>query len=83
MHARDSVLKLSDLEIGESAEIVKVGAVGQIKKRLLEMGIVKGSRVKVERLAPLGDPIEVFIMGYHMSLRRSEAEQIEVKQIDE
>jgi Fe2+ transport system protein FeoA len=72
-------MRLSDLPIGASAEIVKVGAVGEIKKRLLEMGVVPGAKVEVERLAPLGDPVEIMIMGYHLSLRRSEAAEIEVK----
>ena len=71
--------RLSELPIGARAEIVKVGAVGEIKKRLLEMGVVPGARVEVERLAPLGDPVEVFIMGYHLSLRQSEASEIVVK----
>jgi ferrous iron transport protein A len=72
-------IKLSELQVGESAEIVHVGSIGEIKKRLLEMGVVKGSRVKVERLAPLGDPMEVRVMGYLLSLRHSEAEGIEVR----
>lgn len=72
-------IKLSELPIGKSAEIVKIGAIGQIKKRLLEMGMVPGARVKVERLAPLGDPVELLIMGYHLSLRLSEARLILVR----
>ena len=71
--------RLSELEVGQAAEIVKVGAVGEIKRRLMEMGVVAGARVKVERLAPLGDPVEIEIMGYHLSLRQSEAAEIEVK----
>jgi Fe2+ transport system protein FeoA len=74
-----SGLRLSELAVGDCAEIVRVGAVGEIKKRLLEMGVVPGARLKVERLAPLGDPLEVFIMGYHLSLRMSEAREITVK----
>lgn len=73
------VFKLSELPVGEKAEITRVGAVGEIKKRLLEMGVVKGARVEVERVAPLGDPMEVRIMGYHLSLRNEEAQEIEVK----
>lgn len=75
----DEVFKLSELPVGEKGEITRVGAVGEIKKRLLEMGVVKGARVSVERVAPLGDPIEVEIMGYHLSLRNEEAQEIEVK----
>ncbi|MFO8057980.1 MAG: FeoA family protein [bacterium] len=73
------VFKLSELPVGEKAEITRIGAVGEIKKRLLEMGVVKGARVEVERVAPLGDPIEVRIMGYHLSLRNEEAQEIEVE----
>ena len=77
------IVKLSELLIGQAGEIVKVGAVGEIKKRLLEMGVVPGARVEVERVAPLGDPIEVMIMGYHLSLRESEAAEISVKKAAE
>ena len=77
------IVKLSELLIGEAGEIVKVGAVGEIKKRLLEMGVVPGARVEVERVAPLGDPIEVMLMGYHLSLRESEAAEISVKKVAE
>ncbi len=71
--------RLSELEVGQTAEIVKIGAVGEIKRRLMEMGLVAGVKVEVERLAPLGDPVEVKVMGYHLSLRKSEAAEIEVK----
>lgn len=74
-------MKLSELDIGDKAEIVKVGAVGDIKRRLVEMGVVPGARLKVERLAPLGDPVEVVLMGYHLSLRLSEASEIDVKRL--
>jgi len=75
----DHVSRLSELEVGQTAKIVKVGAVGEIKRRLMEMGLVAGAKVEVERLAPLGDPVEVKVMGYHLSLRKSEAAEIEVK----
>jgi len=77
----ENTVKLSELKTGESAEILKVGAVGEIKRRLLEMGVVAGSKVKVERLAPLGDPIEVLIKGYHLSLRKTEADEISVARL--
>lgn len=69
---------LSDLQVGDLAEIKRVGAVGAIKRRFLEMGVTPGARLKVERLAPLGDPIEIVLLGYHLSLRMSEAAEIEV-----
>jgi len=77
----NEISKLSELAVGEKGEITRIGAIGEIKKRLLEMGVVKGARVEVERVAPLGDPIEVAIMGYHLSLRNQEAEEIEVKRL--
>ena len=75
-------LTLAELERGVPAEIVKIGAKGEIKHRLLEMGVVRGSRVVVERVAPLGDPIEVRIMGYRLSLRHTEAVTITVRKPD-
>ena len=75
----ENIVKLSDLQVGEAGEIVKVGAAGEIKKRLLEMGVIKGARVEVERFAPLGDPIDVIVRGYQLSLRLREAECVEVE----
>lgn len=77
----EDALKLSELSIGDKAEILKVGAVGEIKKRLMEMGVVSGARIEVVRVAPLGDPVEVIIMGYHLSLRQCEAGEIGVKRL--
>ena len=71
-------MKLSDLKTGEVAVVVKVSGHGSFRKRITEMGFVKGSRVKVILNAPLRDPIEYEIIGYKISLRREEAEKIEV-----
>jgi ferrous iron transport protein A len=68
---------LSDLGPGESG--VVVGWAGGVPSpRLLEMGILEGTEIEVIRLAPLGDPIEIGLRGYHLSIRKSEAEQIEI-----
>lgn len=72
-------IPLSELGVGEKAEILRVGGRGEIKKRLLEMGVVRGTTVEVERVAPLGDPIEIRLLGYHLSLRQSEAREIRVR----
>ncbi len=64
---------LSDLRPGQEASVAKVVAKGAIRQRLLEMGFIKGARLKVEKLAPLGDPMELVIKGYHLSLRREES----------
>lgn len=74
-------IRLSELPVGEQAEIVKVAARGEIRKRLIEMGVVRGTRVEMKRVAPLGDPVEIKLLGYHLSLRQSEAEAIEVQRI--
>ena len=70
---------LHELKPGEKGKIVKVGGGRGIQRRLLDMGLVSGSDVEVERVAPLGDPIEIKIKGYHLSLRKEEASNIEVE----
>jgi Fe2+ transport system protein FeoA len=65
-------VRLDQLQVGDCARIVRVTAAGAIRRRLLEMGFVRGERLKVEKLAPLGDPMELVIKGYHLSLRREE-----------
>ncbi len=63
---------LSSLEPGQTGTVWQVQATGPIRRRLLEMGFIRGSMVRVEKLAPLGDPMEIVIKGYHLSLRREE-----------
>ncbi len=70
---------LSELKPKERGRVVKVGGGGGIHRRLLDMGLVSGSDVEVERVAPLGDPIEIRIKGYHLSLRKEEAINIQVE----
>ncbi len=74
-----SQLRLSELKIGEVGKVVKVEAHSSLRRRLLDMGLVSGAEVKIERVAPLGDPIEILVKGYHLSLRKDEAETIWVK----
>ena len=71
-------MKLSDIEVGGRAVIVKVAGHGGFRRRIVEMGFIKGKMVEVLNRAPLGDPIEYSVMGYNVSLRLSEAEKIEV-----
>jgi len=71
--------KLSELNPGQEGRVVKISGEGFIYRRILDMGIVKNSRIAVERVAPLGGPIEVKIKGYHLSLRKEEAENIFVE----
>ena len=76
-------MRLSELKTGESATIVKVMGHGGFRRRIMEMGFVRGQRVEVILNAPLKDPIEYKIMGYDISLRRSEADMVVVLTDDE
>jgi DtxR family transcriptional regulator, Mn-dependent transcriptional regulator len=69
---------LDDMKKGQSGRILKVSGKGEVHKRILDMGVVKGSKITVERIAPFGDPIEFRIKGYILSLRKEEAKNIEV-----
>ena len=74
-----AVKPLSDLKLGQRGVISKVRGSGQIHRRILDMGVVPQAEVEVERVAPLGDPIEVKIKGYHLSLRKEEAANVYVE----
>ena len=70
---QDQGVPLSSLHPGQEGEVVGLRAQGPIRQRLLEMGFIRGAHLKVEKLAPLGDPMELIIKGYHLSLRREES----------
>ena len=70
---------LSNLKPGQRGRILRITGPGSLKMRLMEMGVVPGTTVEVKRVAPLGDPVEVEVKGYRMSLRREEAAIIEVE----
>lgn len=72
-------MTLRDLKPGESGTIVSIGEKGPMKRRIMDMGITPGTSVKVIKVAPLGDPIEVNIRGYELSLRKDEAQRIIVE----
>jgi ferrous iron transport protein A len=72
-------VNLSNLKPGQRAHITALGAVGPMRRRLMDMGLLAGSEVLVEKVAPLGDPMEVRIRSYHLSLRKAEAEGIAVE----
>ena len=74
-------MNLAMLKPGETGKIVKMGAIGPLKRRLMDMGVLVGEKVKVEKVAPLGDPLEVTIKNYNLSLRKKEDEGIEVEVI--
>ena len=71
---------LKDVKIGETVTVVKIHGEGAIKKRIMDMGITKGTSVFVRKVAPLGDPVEITVRGYELSLRKADAEMIEVKE---
>ena len=70
------------LRPGQFAKIQKINGVSALRRRFIEMGIVKGETIRIERRAPMGDPIEYLIKGYHLALRAEEAAQIEVIVVD-
>ncbi len=74
-------VKLSELKEGQTGRIVRVGGQGVLRRRLLEMGLIKGTQVYVEKYAPLKDPIELIVKGYHVSLRVEEAAKVILEKI--
>ena len=70
---------LKETKPGATVCVVKIGGEGPIKRRIMEMGITKGTEVYVRKVAPLGDPVEVTVRGYELSLRKADAELIEVE----
>ena len=70
---------LKEVKVGQTVTVVKLHGEGAIKRRIMDMGITKGTEVYVRKVAPLGDPIEVTVRGYELTIRKADAEQIEVK----
>ena len=70
---------LKETKPGETVRVAKIGGAGAVKRRIMEMGITKGVEVYVRKVAPLGDPVEVTVRGYELSLRKADAELIEVE----
>ena len=70
---------LKEVKVGQTARIVKLHGEGAIKRRIMDMGITKGVEVRVRKVAPLGDPMEITVRGYELSLRKADAEMIEIE----
>ena len=70
---------LKQIKIGKSAKVIKVHGEGALKRRIMDMGITKGVEISVRKVAPLGDPLEITVRGYELSLRKEDAETIEVE----
>ena len=71
---------LRDAKIGETVTVIKLHGEGAVKRRIMDMGITKGTSIYVRKVAPLGDPIEVTVRGYELSIRKADAQMIEVKE---
>ena len=70
---------LREVQVGSTVKVVKLHGEGAVKRRIMDMGITKGVEVYVRKLAPLGDPVEVNVRGYELSIRKADAEMIEVE----
>ena len=71
---------LKDVKVGKSARVVKLHGEGAVRRRIMDMGITKGVEIYVRKVAPLGDPLELNLRGYELSLRKADAELIEVEE---
>ena len=80
-HSGETTTYLDKLKPGQKAKIIKIKGRGGVNRRLVEMGVTTGTVVEIERIAPLGDPIEIKLRGYHLSLRKEEAGNISVEKI--
>ena len=69
---------LKDVKVGKSCKVLRVHGEGALRRRIMDMGITKGVEIYVRKVAPLGDPLELSVRGYELSIRKSEAEKIEI-----
>ncbi|MCM1365067.1 MAG: ferrous iron transport protein A [Faecalibacterium sp.] len=74
------MMTLKETKVGSTVKVVKLNGQGAIKRRIMDMGITKGVEVYIRKVAPLGDPIEITVRGYELSLRKADAELIDVEQ---
>ena len=74
---------LREVKIGETVKVVKLHGEGPVKRRIMDMGITKGQLVRVIKVAPLGDPMEITVRNYELSVRKADAEMIEVELVEE
>lgn len=75
-------MTLDKLKVGKKAKIVAVGGEGALRRRLLEMGLTPKTSIMVRKVAPMGDPIELFLRGYELTIRLEDAEKIEVEELE-
>ncbi len=72
-------MTLRDVKVGKTVKVIKVGGEGAIRRRIMDMGITKGVEIYLRKVAPLGDPIEIMVRGYELSIRKADAEMIDVE----
>lgn len=72
-------MTLKDVKVGKTVKVIKVGGEGAIRRRIMDMGITKGVEIYLRKVAPLGDPVEIMVRGYELSIRKSDAEMIDVE----
>ena len=70
---------LKEVKVGATVKVVKLHGEGAVKRRIMDMGITKGVEIYVRKVAPLGDPVEIYVRGYELSLRKADAEMVEVE----
>jgi ferrous iron transport protein A len=70
---------LKDVQVEETVKVVKLHGTGAVKRRIMDMGITKGAEIYVRKVAPLGDPVEVNVRGYELTVRRADAEMVEIE----
>lgn len=70
---------LRNVKVGETAEVVRIHGTGALKRRIMDMGITKGTKIYVRKVAPLGDPVEITVRGYELSLRKEDADILEME----
>ena len=76
-------MTLREVQVGQTAKVVKLHGTGPVKRRIMDMGITKGQVIHVIRVAPLGDPMEITVRNYELSVRKADAEMIEVELVEE
>ncbi len=72
-------MTLREAKIGQTVKVVKLNGVGAVKRRIMDMGITKGVEIFIRKVAPLGDPVEITVRGYELSLRKADSEMIEIE----
>ncbi|MCQ2069969.1 MAG: ferrous iron transport protein A [archaeon] len=72
-------MKIKDMKQGDTATVVNVSGEGQLRKRIMDLGLTKGTEIKIVRIAPLGDPIEIELRGYRLTVRKTESSIVELE----